>query len=390
MELPASPTIDISCVAGEPSGDMLAAGIIAELGQRYPNSHIHGIGGPKMVAAGFDAQWPMEKLAVRGYVEALKQLPQILAIRRELIRHLSQQPPNLYLGIDAPDFNLGVEKHLKARGIKTAHFISPSIWAWRKERIRKIEAAVEHLFCIFPFEPELYENTNVKAHYVGHPLASSIPFVPNPTAAKSSLGITNSDPVIAVLPGSRVSEIDLVGPGFIQAIAHMAADYPSGLNVLIPVAMPSLRPALEQLVTKYIPDSANVSLQLLDGRASIALEAADVVLIASGTATLEAALWKKPMVISYTVPALTAWIMRRQGYLPYIGLPNILAGEFLVPEILQEEAKPANLARAVISWLDEPNRVSQLKERFMRMHEQLQRPTQRMVADLIGDMIEGR
>lgn len=390
MELPASSIIDIACVAGEPSGDMLAAGVIAELSQRYPNSCMHGIGGPKMAASGFDVEWPMEKLAVRGYVEALKQLPQILGIRTELIRSLDKQPPNIFLGIDAPDFNLGVEKHLKSRGVKTAHFISPSIWAWRKERIRKIEEAVEHLFCIFPFEPELYRNTKVKAHYVGHPLASSIPLVPNPEAAKSSLGIKNGAPVIAVLPGSRASEIDLVGPGFIQAIAHMAREYQGDLNVLIPVAMPSLRGPLEQLLNRYLSDSANVFIQLLDGQSSLVLEAADVVLIASGTATLEAALWKKPMVISYTVPALTAWIMRRQGYLPYIGLPNILADEFLVPEILQEEAQPANLAAAVLSWLDDPARVSQLKERFTLMHEQLQRPTNSMVADLIGDIIESR
>jgi lipid-A-disaccharide synthase len=390
VELPASSIIDIACVAGEPSGDMLAAGVIAELSQRYPNSCMHGIGGPKMAASGFDVEWPMEKLAVRGYVEALKQLPQILGIRRELIRSLDKQPPNIFLGIDAPDFNLGVEKHLKSRGVKTAHFISPSIWAWRKERIRKIEEAVEHLFCIFPFEPELYRNTKVKAHYVGHPLASSIPLVPNPEAAKSSLGIKNGAPVIAVLPGSRASEIDLVGPGFIQAIAHMAREYQGDLNVLIPVAMPSLRGPLEQLLNRYLSDSANVFIQLLDGQSSLVLEAADVVLIASGTATLEAALWKKPMVISYTVPALTAWIMRRQGYLPYIGLPNILAGEFLVPEILQEEAQPANLAAAVLSWLDDPARVSQLKERFTLMHEQLQRPTNSIVADLIGDIIESR
>lgn len=390
MELPASSINDIACVAGEPSGDMLAAGVIAELSQRYPNSCMHGIGGPKMAASGFDVEWPMEKLAVRGYVEALKQLPQILGIRRELMRSLDKQPPNIFLGIDAPDFNLGVEKHLKSRGVKTAHFISPSIWAWRKERIRKIEEAVEHLFCIFPFEPELYRNTKVKAHYVGHPLASSIPLVPNPEAAKSSLGIKNGTPVIAVLPGSRASEIDLVGPGFIQAIAHMAREYQGDLNVLIPVAMPSLRGPLEQLLNRYLSDSANVFIQLFDGQSSLVLEAADVVLIASGTATLEAALWKKPMVISYTVPALTAWIMRRQGYLPYIGLPNILAGEFLVPEILQEEAQPANLAGAVLSWLDDPARVSQLKERFTLMHEQLQRPTNSIVADLIGDIIESR
>jgi lipid-A-disaccharide synthase len=236
----------------------------------------------------------------------------------------------------------------------------------------------------------LYRNTKVKAHYVGHPLASSIPLVPNPEAAKSSLGIKNGAPVIAVLPGSRASEIDLVGPGFIQAIAHMAREYQGDLNVLIPVAMPSLRGPLEQLLNRYLSDSANVFIQLLDGQSSLVLEAADVVLIASGTATLEAALWKKPMVISYTVPALTAWIMRRQGYLPYIGLPNILAGEFLVPEILQEEAQPANLAAAVLSWLDDPARVSQLKERFTLMHEQLQRPTNSIVADLIGDIIESR
>jgi lipid-A-disaccharide synthase len=379
----------LACVAGEPSGDMLAASVLQAIQEssNLAGLKTRGIGGPKMIATGFEALWPMETLAVRGYVEAIKQLPAILSVRNALIKELSQHPPKAFLGIDAPDFNLGVEKKLKAAGIPTIHFISPSIWAWRGGRIKGIKESVDHMLCIFPFETAIYEKASIKATYVGHPLASSIPMVPDAAGAKAKLNIQIGNALVAVLPGSRQSEINLIGPGFFNAIAQMFIQYKQGIEFVIPVATPALRPAIQAMADKLLQQHPDITLHLLDGQASLALEAADVVLIASGTATLEAALWKKPMVISYKVPAITAWIMKRQAYLPYVGLPNILSQEFIVPELLQEAATPQALASATLNWLDKPNEVARLKERFTQMHQSLLMPTGALVAKVIAEVI---
>ncbi len=388
--LPAN-TVDayLACVAGEPSGDMLAASVLAGMREIAGLSKlsVRGVGGPQMIAQGFDAQWSMETLAVRGYVEAIKQLPAILSLRRALIKELLTHRPLAYLGVDAPDFNLGVEKKLKAHGIPTIHFISPSIWAWRGGRIKGIKESVDRMLCIFPFEPAIYQKAGMHASYVGHPLASQIPMVPNPESAKKTLGIPHDRPVMAVMPGSRQSEITHIAPGFFKAIELMRQAYGEGIEFVVPIATPALRPAIEQLAKDIQNKQSDISIHLLDGQASLALEAADVILIASGTATLEAALWKKPMVISYQVPALTAWVMRRQAYLPYVGLPNILAGEFVVPELLQEEGSPEALAKATLAWLDQPQKVAELKERFTQMHESLNLPTGKLVAEVIAEVI---
>ena len=388
----------LACVAGEPSGDLLAAPVLSALNQIPDMSglEVYGIGGPRMQAEGMDSVWPMETLSVRGYVEAIKQLPAILKLRKELIAHLlGEGRPNVYLGIDAPDFNLGVELQLRKAGIPTLHFVSPSIWAWRAGRIKKIAQAVERMLCIFPFETEIYDRAGVASTYVGHPLASDIPLEPNTGAAREkmaktlNIGISSLDGiVIAVLPGSRSSEIELIAPVFFETMQLLTEKLKGQkLHFLIPVATPRLHAPLEQLLLKVKNINPDIQIHLLDGMADEVLEASDVVLIASGTATLQAALWKKPMVISYKVPWLTAQIMKRQGYLPYVGLPNILCGEFVVPELLQDEATPEKLAMAILGWLESPVKVAQLKARFTQMHETLRRPTGLLVAQAISQTI---
>jgi lipid-A-disaccharide synthase len=388
----------LACVAGEPSGDLLAAPVLSALKQIPDTSklEVYGIGGPRMQEQGLRSDWPMETLSVRGYVEAIKQLPAILKLRKELIANLlGEGRPDVYLGIDAPDFNLGVELALRKAGIPTLHFVSPSIWAWRAGRISKIKQAVERMLCIFPFETEIYERAGINSTYVGHPLASEIPLEPNPTTAKQRIEtVLNLTPntlngiVVSVLPGSRGSEIELIAPVFFETMAELVKRMPGQpLHFVIPVATPRLRAPLEFLLKSTAASNPDLKIYLIDGEADAVLEAADVVLIASGTATLQAALWKKPMVISYKVPWLTAQIMKRQGYLPYVGLPNILCGEFVVPELLQDDATPSKLADALVDWLNKPNKVSQLKTRFAEMHETLRRPTGLLVAQAVAQTI---
>ena len=388
----------LACVAGEPSGDLLAAPVLSALKQIPDTSKLeaYGIGGPRMQEQGLRSDWPMETLSVRGYVEAIKQLPAILKLRKELIANLlGEGRPDVYLGIDAPDFNLGVELALRKAGIPTLHFVSPSIWAWRAGRISKIKQAVERMLCIFPFETEIYERAGINSTYVGHPLASEIPLEPNPASAKQRIEtVLNLTPntlngiVVSVLPGSRGSEIELIAPVFFETMAELVKRMPGQpLHFVIPVATPRLRAPLEFLLKSTVASNPDLKIYLIDGEADAVLEAADVVLIASGTATLQAALWKKPMVISYKVPWLTAQIMKRQGYLPYVGLPNILCGEFVVPELLQDDATPSKLADALVDWLNKPNKVSQLKTRFAEMHETLRRPTGLLVAQAVAQTI---
>ena len=388
----------LACVAGEPSGDLLAAPVLSALNQipDMAGLEVYGIGGPRMQAQGMRSDWPMETLSVRGYVEAIKQLPAILKLRKELIQNLTGEGrPDVYLGVDAPDFNLGVEFHLRKAGIPTLHFVSPSIWAWRAGRIKKISQAVERMLCIFPFETEIYDRAGVASTYVGHPLASEIPLEPNTNQAREKItkelklssnlldGI-----VIAVLPGSRSSEIELIAPVFFETMQLLTEKLKGQkLQFLIPIATPQLRAPLEKLLLQAKNLNPDIQIQLLDGMADEVLEASDVVLIASGTATLQAALWKKPMVISYKVPWLTAQIMKRQGYLPYVGLPNILCGEFVVPELLQNDATSEKLAQALIDWLNHPNKVAELKARFSQMHETLRRPTGLLVAQAVAQTI---
>ena len=380
---------------------MLAAPVLSALNQipDMADLEVYGIGGPLMQAQGFRSDWPMETLSVRGYVEAIQQLPAILRLRKELIHTLlTENRPDVYLGIDAPDFNLGVEMQLRKAGIPILHFVSPSIWAWRAGRIKKIAQAVDRMLCIFPFETAIYERAGIAATYVGHPLASDIPLQPDTSGARQKLSQLlhlSSDKldgtVVAVLPGSRGSEIELIAPIFFDTMAVLANKLKGQkLHFLIPVATARLRAPLEALKSQLQNQYPEIQIHLIDGQADLVLEAADVVLIASGTATLQAALWKKPMVISYKVPWLTGQIMKRQGYLPYVGLPNILCGEFVVPELLQNEATPEALANALMTWLENPNKVTQLKSRFTEMHETLRRPTGLLVAQAVTHEIQSK
>ncbi|MDE1184071.1 lipid-A-disaccharide synthase [Paraburkholderia sp.] len=376
----------LAMVAGEPSGDLLAASLLGGLASRLPEgTQYYGIGGPRMNATGFDAHWPMEKLTVRGYVEALKHIPEILGIRNDLKRQLLAEPPAAFIGVDAPDFNFGLEHPLRDAGIPTIHFVCPSIWAWRGGRIKKIAKAVDHMMCVFPFETALLEKAGISASYVGHPLADEIPLVPDTLAARRTLGIAESGPVIAVLPGSRRSEIELIGPTFFDAMELMQQREP-GLRFVMPAATPALRALLQPLVDAH----PNLALTLTEGQSQVAMTAADAILVKSGTVTLEAALLKKPMVISYKVPWLTGQIMRRQGYLPYVGLPNILAGRFVVPEILQHFATPEALAEATLTQLrDEANRRT-LTEIFTEMHHALKQNTAQRAAEAVARVLETR
>jgi lipid-A-disaccharide synthase len=376
----------VAMVAGEPSGDLLAASLLGGLARRLPaGTHYYGIGGARMIAQGFDAHWPMEKLAVRGYVEALKHIPEILRIRRELKQQLLAEPPHALIGVDAPDFNFGLEHPVRDAGIPTIHFVCPSIWAWRGGRIKKIAKAVDHMLCVFPFETAILEKAGVPATYVGHPLADEIPLEPDLPAARRELGLSESGPVIAVLPGSRRSEIDLIGPTFFEAMALMQKREP-GVRFVMPAATSALRELLQPLVAAH----PGLALTLTDGNAQRAMTAADAVLVKSGTVTLEAALLKKPMVISYKVPWLTGQIMRRQGYLPYVGLPNILAGRFVVPELLQQFATPEALADATLTQLrDDANRRT-LTDVFTQMHHALRQNTAERAAEAVERLIVSR
>ncbi len=339
-----------------------------------------------MTAAGFDAHWPMDKLTVRGYVEALKHIPEILGIRNELKRQLLAEPPSVFIGVDAPDFNFGLEHALRDAGIPTVHFVCPSIWAWRGGRIKKIVKAVDHMLCVFPFETALMEKAGIASTYVGHPLADEIPLVPDVEGARRALGLPEGGPIIAVLPGSRRSEIALIGPTFFDAMELMQRREP-GVRFVMPAATAALRELLQPLVAAH----PNLALNLItDGQAQVAMTAADAILVKSGTVTLEAALLKKPMVISYKVPWLTGQIMKRQGYLPYVGLPNILAGRFVVPEILQHFATPEALADATLKQLNDDANRATLTEIFTEMHHALRQNTAQRAAEAVAQVLETR
>lgn len=322
---------------------------------------------------------------MRGYVEALKHIPEILRIRSGLRHQLLTEPPDLFIGVDAPDFNFSLEHKLRDAGIPTMHFVCPSIWAWRGGRIKKIAKAVDHMLCVFPFETALLEKAGVAATYVGHPLADEIPLVPDTAGARAALGLPPDGPLIAVLPGSRRSEIELIGPTFFAAMALMQQREPA-LRFVVPAATPALRALLQPMAAQY----PQLAVTLVEGHAQRAMTAADAILVKSGTVTLEAALLKKPMVISYKVPWLTGQIMRRQGYLPYVGLPNILAGRFVVPELLQHFATPEALADATLTQLnDEANRRA-LTEIFTEMHLALRRNTAQCAAEAVVRVLEAR
>ncbi|WP_290693105.1 lipid-A-disaccharide synthase [Aquabacterium sp.] len=376
----------VAMVAGETSGDLLAGLLLGGMRARWPDLTASGIGGPKMAAHGFQAHWPYEKLAVHGFnLEVLRRFREIWGIREQLAARLLQERPDVFIGVDAPDFNLGLEARLKAQGVKTVHFVSPSIWAWRGGRINKIHRSVDHMLCLFPFEPKLYQDKGIAATYVGHPLADTIPLEVPREAARAKLALGADVQVVAVLPGSRGGEIRHIAPTFLQTVARLSQQRPD-LRFLLPI-VPGMRALVEPMVAEHAPKAA---LTLLDGQSHEALAACDVTLIASGTATLEAALFKRPMVIAYKISALSWPIMKRMAYLPWVGLPNILLSDFVVPERLQHEANPEQLASDVLAWLDQPARAQSVQQRFLELHHTLRRDTARAASDAIAQVLESR
>ena len=375
----------IAFVAGEASGDLLAAPVVSEILQRASDLHCAGIGGDRMIAAGFDAWHHVRELSVRGYVEVLRHLPRLLSLRRTLRERVIATKPQVFVGVDAPDFNLALEEQLRGQGVRTVHFVSPSIWAWRAERIKQIARAVDRMLLVFPFEQKIYDDAGIPASYVGHPLANMIPMIPDAPAARRRLGLHPESALLAVLPGSRPDEVRHNGATFIAAMSSIAAEQPS-MRFVMPVADPALRRAIEQVMAAQPGLAPKVD--IVNGRSHDCLEASDIVLVASGTATLEAALFKRPMVIAYKMSPLTAWIMWRKGRIPYVGLPNILAGELIVPELLQHHATPGTLSRAVLDWLHDDARRERVTARFTEMHHSLKRDTARLVADAIFEVAQ--
>ena len=377
----------LGLVAGEASGDLLGGLLLQGLKARWPGLQAAGIGGPKLVAQGLDAWWPHERLSVFGYVDALVRLPELLRIRRQMGDRLLAERPAAFIGIDAPDFNVGLEMRLRTAGLKTIHFVCPSIWAWRRERVAKLARAADHVLCLFPFEPALLQAHGIAATFVGHPLADAIPLQPPRAAARAALGVPDDATVVALLPGSRRSEISHIAPRLIAAAALMQAARPD-LRFVMPVA-PGMRALVDPLLTQHPKGAAiQASIQVLDGQSHAALAACDVTLIASGTATLEAALFKRPMVITYHLGWLNWQRMQRMRYQPWFGLPNILAGEFVVPELIQDAATPAALARAGLAWLDDGPRELALIRRFTDLHHSLRQNTALKATDAIAQVLQ--
>lgn len=373
-------------VAGEASGDQLGEHLIRALRQYHPNLEVVGIGGPKMHGAGMAVWYPMEKLAVRGYAEVLRHYREIVGIRKKLCRRLLADPPDVFVGIDAPDFNLDLEIQLKAGRIPTVHYVSPSIWAWRGKRIEKIRRAVDHVLALFPFEPRLYEAAGVPVTYVGHPLADRFPMLPDQAGMREQMKIAPQRTVLAFLPGSRQSELVAMSDLFVRTAQRLLSELQQPL-FLVPLITRTTREIFEAAIYRH--QAQELPWQLMFGHAHDAMIAADLVLVASGTATLEAALLKRPMVITYRMNEWSWQLMRRQKYQPYVGLPNILSEEFVVPEFLQHEATPENLAQAALNWLRDPTAREKLQRRFVMMHQSLQRDTAALAAGAVLAVARG-
>lgn len=374
----------IAMVAGEASGDLLASHLIQALAAKLPGAVFFGIGGPKMQGCGFDAWFPLEKLAVHGYVDALRNYRELSGIRRDLRRRLLADPPDVFIGVDAPDFNLALEKRLKQRGIPTVHYVGPSIWAWRGGRIHKIGAAVSRILALFPFEPPLYEKQGIPVTYVGHPLADMLPLEDGREAARQLLDLPQRQPVFALLPGSRQSELRHMADTFIETARLISGKQPDAL-FLVPLATRETRLMFEAAI--YRRGARDLPLRMLFGHAHEAMMAANAVLVASGTATLEAALLKRPMAIVYKMAPFSYRLMRRMGYLPYVGLPNILAGRFVVPEFIQDDATPENLAQALLNLYADKATSARIGAVFRDLHLRLKQNTAEKAASAIIDCL---
>ncbi len=371
-----------SLVAGEASGDLLAGLLLEGMQQRWPQMHASGIGGARMAERGFKAWWPSDKLSVFGYMDALRHYREILGIRNQLKTKLLASPPDVFIGVDAPDFNLDLEADLRQSGIKTVHFVCPSIWAWRPKRVEKLKKSCDHVLCVFPFEPEILAKHGIPATFVGHPLASVIPMQPDKAKARQLLGLDPADKVVAVLPGSRLAEIKHLAPRYFKAVASVFVAYPA-MKFIVP-SVPQHITLLQQIAKECGVEN---QLQIISCQSHTALEACDVTLITSGTATLEAALYKRPMVIGYALNWMSYEIMKRKKLQPWVGLPNILSGKFVVPELIQDDCTPEALAAATLSWFDAPEKVADLERQFTTLHTQLLRNTSELAADAIAQVL---
>ena len=378
--MPADTTVHIGMVAAEASGDLLAAHLIAALKDRRPQLRFSGIGGPKMIAQGFESHVPMDRLGVRGYAEVLGHYPEIMRIRRRIAARMLAERPAVFIGVDSSDFNLDLERKLKDAGIPAIQYVSPSIWAWRGWRMRRIARSVSHLLALFPFEPALYEKAGLRVTYVGHPLADLIPMAPDKARARVELRVPAGKRLVALLPGSRRSELHYMADLFVKTARRLLQDLPDA-HFVCPTASRATRDMFEAAVRRH--EAQDLPLTLLFGHSHEALAAADIALVASGTATLESALFKTPMVIAYRQSPVTWALMRRMLYLPYIGLPNILAGEYLVPEFVQDQATPGALANALLDLLHDAGAQRRQIEKFRTIHAVLQQNTAQKAADAV-------
>ena len=371
--------IRVALVAGEASGDILGCGLMQAIKQRHPDAEFIGVGGARMEAEGLKSFFPMERLAVMGLVEVLGRLFELLGRRRQLARDLIAAQPDVFIGIDAPDFNLGLELKLRRAGIKTVHYVSPSVWAWRQKRVLKIREACDLMLTLFPFEAQFYDEHQVPVRFVGHPLADAIPLQADRATARATLDLPQDEPVVALMPGSRGGEVARLGELFLDAAIRLRALRP-GIHFLLPCATPERREQLEQMLA-----GRDLPLTLLNGRSHEALAACDAVLIASGTATLEALLYKRPMVVAYRVAPLTYRVLKRLVKSPYISLPNLLAERLLVPELIQDAATPEALAQAVAPLIDGGQVQT---EGFDLIHRALRRDASVSAADAVLKLAE--
>lgn len=382
----------IALVAGEASGDQLGAGLILALRERFPDAEFAGVGGDAMRAAGMDTWFDASELAVMGLAEVLSHLPRLLRLRGALRRRLLDWKPDVFIGIDAPDFNLGLERWLKERGTRTVHYVSPSVWAWRESRAVRIGRSADRVLCLFPMEPPIYARHGVDARFVGHPMADAMSLDPDRAAARARLDLDDEAPVLALLPGSRIGEISRLAGDFLDAAARVKAVVPT-LQIVAPMANAQARGVFEGVLASHAAaDELQPAMRIIDGDARAAMVASDVVLLASGTATLEAMLAQRPMVVAYKIAPVTHAIVKGLGMLKVerYALPNVLAGESIVPELMQRDCTPAALAQAVLHWLGDPAAVAALQPRFRAIHAGLRRDASAQAAGVVAELLQAR
>jgi lipid-A-disaccharide synthase len=373
----------IGIVAGEVSGDILAAGLMFHLKQRYPDCEFVGIAGPRMQEQGIETLFEMEELSVMGLVEVLGRLPRLLNIRKQVIRYFKENPPDIFIGVDAPDFNIGVELKLKQAGIKTIHYVSPSVWAWRQSRIHKIKAATNMVLAFLPFEKAFYDQHDAPCRFIGHTMADAIPLQSPALPARDLLGLHNDSPVVAILPGSRNAEVEMLTPPFLMACQLLQEQYPN-IQFAVPLVNLRRRQQFERLKQEIAPE---LPMTLVDGQARVVMAAADVILLASGTATLEAMLVKRPMVVAYKVKPFTFWLGQKLVKIRTFSLPNLLSGKMLVPELIQSDCEPSKLAAAVSQFLQQDNQA--LLDEFTRLHLMIRCDADKQAAQAVVDVLQG-